>query len=260
MYKSIMNNRKGTFVIVIFSFVLMLASCKPQKQLGYNIVGLSDSLKVSLPDLKAPATVIQPDDILEIRFTGSNQQTVIDFNTKGSSYGATTGGSNYLVDQEGNVEIYLLGKIKAAGLTKDQLKEKLVTDVSRYLKEANANIRFTNFRFTVLGEVKSPGNFVIPNEKISILEAIALTGDMTQFSKRSIVRVIRDSSGNREIGTINFNERTLFTSPYYYLRRNDIIIVERDNKVQQTQVLSTVSSLIGIVTSIITLFFVIKTK
>ncbi len=255
-----MNNRKGTFVIVIFSFVLMLASCKPQKQLGYNIVGLSDSLKVSLPDLKAPATVIQPDDILEIRFTGSNQQTVIDFNTKGSSYGATTGGSNYLVDQEGNVEIYLLGKIKAAGLTKDQLKEKLVTDVSRYLKEANANIRFTNFRFTVLGEVKSPGNFVIPNEKISILEAIALTGDMTQFSKRSIVRVIRDSSGNREIGTINFNERTLFTSPYYYLRRNDIIIVERDNKVQQTQVLSTVSSLIGIVTSIITLFFVIKTK
>jgi polysaccharide export outer membrane protein len=259
MYKLIMNNCKPPlFVIIIFAFLAMLASCGGSKKIGYNIGGLTDSLKIELPELKSTPAVIQSDDILEIRFSGGNPQTVIDFNSKGSSYGSGTTNYNYLVDADGNIEIYLLGKVKAAGLSKTQLKEKLTAAASKYLTEANVAIRFTNFRFTIVGEVRIPGSLTILNEKISILEAVAMSGDMTNYAKRNTVRVIRDSAGVREIGTVNFNQKTLFTSPYYYLHRNDIVIVERENRGETSQILSTVSSIVGIVTSIITLFFVFK--
>lgn len=259
MYKLIMNNCKPLlFAIIIFSCIAMLASCNGSKKLGYNIGGLTDSLKIELPELRSPQAVIQPDDILEIRFSGGNPQTVLDFNSKGAAFGTGTTNFNYLVDPDGNIEIYLLGKVKAAGLSKAQLKEKLITAVSKYLTEPGVAIRFTNFRFTIVGEVRLPGSVTIPNEKISIIEAVAMSGDMTAYAKRSTIRVIRDSSGVREIGTVNFNQKTLFTSPYYYLHRNDIIIVERENKRETTQLLSTLSSVVGIVTSVITLFFVFK--
>jgi len=262
MYKSIMNNCKLlTFAIVIISYVVLLPSCTVNRPLGYNIAGLAtDTLKVELPDLKFPQPVIQPDDILEIRFSGANPQTVTDINSKGNSYGYLSGqgSSNYLVDHDGNIEVYLLGKVKAAGSTKEQLKDKLLADIGRFLKDATVVVRFINFRFTILGEVKGPGTFSIPNEKISILEAIAMTGDLTPTAKRENIRVIRDSSGIREIGTVNFNQKTLFTSPYYYLHRNDIIIVEKSNRGQSAQMLSTLSSIIGIVASIITLFYLVK--
>ena len=246
------------FVIVIFLILALFASCTAPKQIGYNIMGLSDSLKTSLPHLKSPQAVIQPDDIMEIKFTGLNPQTVLDFNSKGNSYTSLGAGPSYLVDPNGYVEFYKLGKIKAEGLTKDQLKDKLTAETEKYLKDGTVTVRFTNFRFTIVGEVKSPGSLTIPNEKISIIEAIAMAGDMNITAKRNNVKVIRDSSGFREIGIVNFNQKTLFTSPYYYLHRNDIVIVERDNRGQTTQLLSTLSSIIGIVTSIITLFFIIK--
>jgi polysaccharide export outer membrane protein len=259
MYKLIMNNCKPLlFVIIIFAFLGMFASCKSSKTLGYNIGGLSDSLKIELPELRSPQPVIQPDDILEIRFSGGNPQTVLDFNSKGSSFGTGTTSFNYLVDPDGSIEIYLLGKVKAAGLSKAQLKDKLTAGISKYLNEPGVSIRFTNFRFTIVGEVRLPGSISIPNEKISIIEAVAMSGDLTPNARRSTVRVIRDSSGVREIGTVNFNQKTLFTSPYYYLHRNDIIIVEKDDKSDATKFFGTVSSVIGIITSVLTLFFIFK--
>jgi polysaccharide export outer membrane protein len=263
MYNYLTGKRNYQFAAIALMLLAIIAtSCATKKQMGYSIAGLSDSLKAQLPDIKVPASVIQPDDILEIKFSAANAATATEFNTKGNSYSAGgstsgTGSSNYLVDAEGNVEIYLAGKVKVTGYTKEQARTVLLSAVDKWLKEANVTVRFANFRFTLLGEVKAAGSFSIPNEKISILEAVAMGGDLTSNAKRDIVRVIRDSSGIREMGTVNFNQKTLFTSPYYYLHRNDIIIVERDNKAPPTQLLNTVSSIVGITSSIITLFFII---
>ncbi len=262
MYTYILSNYKSMrFVIVLFMLATIFTSCSNSKKLGYHIEGMSDSLTTSLPELKAPQSVIQVDDILEIKILGANPETANDFNTKGGSYaGASTSAVNYLVDLNGEIEIYKIGKVKVAGLTKEALKEKLITAISKYLKEANVVIRFINFRFTMLGDIRSPGIFTIPNEKISIIDAVAMAGDFAPSARRNKVRIIRDSSGFRETGVINFTQKTLFTSPYYYLRRNDIIIVEKENKGQPNQVMATVSTIVGIVTSVITLFYLVGKK
>src|SRR5207253_217698 len=119
-------------------------------------------------------------------------------------------------------------KVKAGGLTREQLKNDIQQKASKYLKDALVTVKQTTFKFTVLGEVNAPGTYTVNNEKVTILEALGLARDMTQFARRNNVRVIRDSSGNRQIGQINFNDKTVFTSPYYYLQRNDVVYVEPD--------------------------------
>lgn len=263
MYKSYTNNCRPIMFVIVMFLLIMLNACSTSKQVaGYTIEGLSDSLKTSLPEIKPPQSIIQSDDILEIKFLGESDPLVNDINTKGGGYGGATGSPgniNYLVDQNGEIELYLLGKYKVVGLTKDQLKEKLTLDIAKYLKKPHVNVRFANFRFTMLGDVRGPGIYTVPNEKVSILDAIAMAGDFSVTAKRRSIRIIRDSSGYRESGVINFTQKTLFTSPYYYLHRNDIIIVEKDNgKAKPIEVLSTVASIVGIVSSFITLFYLIK--
>ena len=253
----------------VFTLLLFLASsftaCFNPKQAVY-LHGLPDSTRLVLPDAQVPTSLIQPDDILEIKFTGKNQQLVDDFNSKGGGFG-TIGGAganlaaNYLVDADGYISIYMLGKVKATGYTKDQLQEQLKSAASKYLLEASVNVRFVNFRFTVLGEVRTPSNFAVSNEKVSILEALAYAGDMTSFSRRDAVRVIRDSSGKREIGTVNLTDKSLFTSQYYYLRRNDVVYVETQIKQKQaTETLTRTASVIGIISSLVTLSYLLFSK
>lgn len=203
-----------------------------------------------LPTLVRPEPVIMPDDILDIRITGGNEITVAQVNGYIGVVGSTAG-NTYLVDSKGLIEFPLIGKIKAGGLTRDELKAKLTEAASRYLKDAMVTIKFTNFRFSVLGEVNSPGTFVVNNEKISILEGLGLARDMTQYARRTNVRVIRDSSGVRHIGVINFNDKSVFTSPYYYLQRNDVVYVEPEKNKGQIDQATRIGSIIATVVSII---------
>ena len=118
-----------------------------------------------------------------------------------------------------------------------------------------------DFRFSVLGEVRSPGTFNVQNEKITLLEALGYAGDMSQFAIKKNVRIVRDSSGNREVGLINFTEKTLFTSPYYYLRRNDVIVVSADNSTRLVnEKFAKVSTVVGILTSVFTLIYLITSR
>lgn len=237
---------KMVFTIALASLLL---SCTSSQKLRY-FNNLSDSQLVRLPDLKRPEPVIMSDDIMEIKITGANEVTVATIN----SHAVTTGGgsaNNYLVDINGMIEFPLVGKVKAAGLTRDELKNKLVEIVAKYLKDPLVSVRFTNFRFTVLGEVNSPGTFVITNEKVTILEGLGLARDMTQYARRTNVRVIRDSSGSRHIGIINFNDKSIFTSPYYYLQRNDVVYIEPETNKGQIEQATRVGSIVATVVSII---------
>lgn len=241
--------------------LFMATSCTNTKQL-IVLNDLPDSPRILLPQLQSPVITVCPDDILEIKISGMNQTTVTDFNSKGGGFGLGAFTSpSYLVDRNGFIEIYKLGKVKAAGLTVDEIKTNLTNQLQSDLKDATVSVRFINFRFSVLGEVKQPGSFTLLNEKVTILEALAYAGDMTQYAKRSRVRVIRDSSGNREIGILNFNQKTLFTSPYYYLRRNDVVLIESDIQTKKSsENLAKASSIVGILTSIITLIFIIVNR
>lgn len=232
-----------------------LSSCVNQKNLKY-FNNLSDSQVVRLPLMNKPQALIMPDDLLEIRIAGANEQTAALLNTYSTA--ATPAGSvltptPYLVDEDGDVEFPILGKVKAAGLTRDDFRERLKEKVSKYLKDPLVSVRFANFRFTVLGEVKTPGSFTVPHEKVTVLEALGTAGDMTSYGKRTNVRIVRDSSGTREMGVIDFTDKSVFTSKYYYLQRNDVIYVETEKLKAQYEDFTRVSSVVATIASLVAL-------
>lgn len=245
--------KNAVFLFIILFTVGSFSSCVPKKNLKY-FNNLGDAQVIQLPQLTKPQSVIMPDDMLEIKIAGANEATAALLNTYSATASiAATIPIGYLVDLNGEIEFPILGKIKAAGLTKDEFKESLKQKVSKYLVDPLVSVRYLNFRFTVIGEVKSPGSFMVQNERVTILDALGLSGDMTGYSNRSNVRVIRDSSGVREIGTLDFNDKKVFTSKYYYLQRNDVIYIEATKSKSQYEDLSRISSIVATLTSLIAL-------
>ena len=171
-----------------------------------------------------------------------------------SQYGLTVG---YLVNDSGYIQFPFLGPIKAEGLTKAQLNKELVRLLTerKLLIDPIITIRHLNFRVSVLGEVTRPGVFTVPNEKISILEALGMAGDLTMYGKRSNVLLIReDGRGEKEIRRLDLGSKNLLTSPYYYLKSNDVIYVEpTKNKVQREKNLM----VFPIIISLTTLFIIV---
>lgn len=225
-----------------------LFSCTSPEKLRY-FNNLSDSQLVQLPYVVKTEPIIMPDDQLEVRIAGANETTVALINGYSGNPAATL--PPHIVDFEGNIEFPLIGRVKAAGLTRDQLKSTLTQKASKYLKDVLVTVKFSNFRFTILGEVNAPGTYVVQNEKVTILEGLGLARDMTQYARRANVRVIRDSSGHRHIGIIDFNNKAVFTSPYYYLQRNDVVYVEPEKNKGQLDQANRISSIVATIASLI---------
>ncbi len=146
---------------------------------------------------------------------------------KGTSSPSAPG---YEVDLNGYIIFQGIGKIKIEGLTKAALKDTLDARLSPYLQHPYYSIRFLNYRFTMMGEVSRPGIINIPGERINILEAIALSGDLTPFANRDSVFIIRETNNKREFAYLNITKPEIMASPYYYVQQNDIIIVEPTKK------------------------------
>lgn len=134
--------------------------------------------------------------------------------------------SSYRVDNNGQIDIALIGKQSVVGLTTTQLRDTLQKRFSNFYKLPVVDVRFANFRISVIGEVLKPGTFTIPNEKINILEAISLAGDLTIFGKRDNVLLIRDSLGFKQMTRLNLNSKAIVSSPNFYLRQNDMLYIE----------------------------------
>jgi polysaccharide export outer membrane protein len=179
--------------------------------------------------------VIQKNDILSISISSLNPEASAIFNTTNNFVisSTTAAGSNsqsagYLVNTEGYIELPILGNIKAAGLTKDQLKDNITKTIleKKLLINPIVNIRHLNFEVTVIGEVAHPTVITVPSEKISLIKAIGLAGDLTIYGKRENILLIREEDGKKKTRHININSSNFFNSPYYYLRPNDVVYVE----------------------------------
>ena len=142
---------------------------------------------------------------------------------------------SYLVDNNGQIEYPIVGTITVGGLTKSECEKLILSKIRPFLNENErpvVTVRMTNYKISVLGEVARPGMFTVGNEKINILEALAQAGDLTIYGVRSNVKLIReDAEGKKQIYTLNLNDASLVSSPYYYLQQNDIVYVE-PNKVK----------------------------
>ena len=132
----------------------------------------------------------------------------------------------YRIDPDGNVNFPVLGKIKLAGLNRSQATILLQEKLTDYIKDPIVDIETVNYRITVLGEVARPGTFTATNERITLVEALALAGDLTIYGERENVLVIQDYDGKKTYTRVNLKSDDLFNSPVYYLSQNDVVYVE----------------------------------
>ncbi len=178
-----------------------------------------------------PVLTIRTDDILSINVASRNPETVIAFYTRTETTAAAGERAlgiqeGYRVDEEGNIYLPFLGAVKAEGKTILQLRQDLTDSLVQFIPDVSIQVRFMNFRVTLLGEINRPNTYIIPNERLTILEAIGMAGDFTPYARRNAVLVIREREGERAFNRINTQDATIFESPCFYLSPNDIVYVE----------------------------------
>lgn len=250
-FKSIFVAQKlfGLKNILRLSFFLSLvffSSCASKEDILY----LQDLEGTHISEIETPVSsiVYQPDDILAITVSGIWAEDASPYNVDESI--------GYLIDENGNIQFPSIGTIKIAGLTRIEAQNKIKELVSVYLKNPIVNIQLTNFTITILGEVNNPTNFLINQERITILEALGLAGDLAISGIRNDIMIVREVNNVTTFGELDVTSKEIFKSPYYYLKQNDVIYVKPNNRrVQESAnnsftsaILPYVAVILGIVT------------
>ncbi|WP_445457181.1 polysaccharide biosynthesis/export family protein [Flavobacterium sp. HNIBRBA15423] len=176
---------------------------------------------------------LQADDVLLLIISSENPEIAAPYNLKSISlddnFDESKGNDKiqtYIIDTNGNIEIPILGSIHLAGLTKTEAVLKIKEELKEHVKDAVVNLRILNFKISVLGEVSKPGSYAVKSERITILEALSLAGDLTIYGKRNNILLIREQNGNKIMERIDITKSDFINSPYYYLSQNDVVYVE----------------------------------
>lgn len=227
-----MVNRYTQIISLVVLCFLTCTSCVNTKNSTY----FSDvQSKEYLNQVQSFEPVIQPNDLLNISISSLNPDATEIFNTFANNPSRTSSANStisqvagYLVDSEGYIQFPFLGRIKAAGLTKKTFQQGIQREIikRKLLLEPIVDVRYLNYKVSVLGEVARPAVLTVPNEKINLLEALGLAGDLTIYASRHNVLLIREEEGKKKLVRLDLTTDELFTSPYYYLKSNDIIYVE----------------------------------
>ncbi|MDR1722515.1 MAG: polysaccharide export protein [Tannerella sp.] len=188
---------------------------------------------------------IHQDDLLAIMVNSQATEAALPFNLPIANYyvGGDTYGQQrmlgYLVDKDGNIDFPILGKLRVEGLSRNQLRELIKRRLidNGLLKDPIVSVNFLNFKVSVIGEVNRPGSFTVSGERITLLEALSMAGDLTVYGRRDRVFVLRESKGNRTILIHDLTQTDIFNSPCYYLQQNDVVYVEPNKrKIQQSDI------------------------
>jgi len=258
-----MNYKSERIVKISLLFLIpaiLLTSCTKYEKIIY-LKDVPDSLKVGsskLAEYSDPK--IQLDDIMSITILTIDPTTNAIVNQgqlvqQGSLPGSLPGVSQvingYLVDKNGEVSLPIVGDLKLAGLTTSEARDLIREKTAAFYKEPTVQVRFANFKVTVLGEVARPSTYILPNEKNTVLDALGLAGDLTIYGKRDNILLIRDSLDHKVYVRMNLNSTKFMKSPYFFLRQNDVIYVE-PNKSKLVQADAEATRNITIAASILT--------
>ncbi len=182
---------------------------------------------------------IRKNDLLAINISSLNPQEDLTYNAAGgigTSSAPGASGTGYLVDATGNIQLRKLGFIYVEGMTRRELKDTIQNYLEPYLKDPVVTVRYLNHRITVLGEVAQPTIIQMPEERLSILEVLSSSGDLTQFGKRDNILIIRETPDGKELKRVNLENHSIFTSEWYYLQPDDIVYVEPSDKKMNEEV------------------------
>ncbi|MCW5515575.1 polysaccharide biosynthesis/export family protein [Muriicola sp. Z0-33] len=210
-------------VVVVTS--IFLTSCASKKEVVYF---QNASSYETLVDKHKFTPKFKVDDLVSIYISTLDNEASAPFNLfRGASEGGIRAEQvDYLVDEQGEIDFPVVGKVKIAGLSPEETRVMLRERLSEYLKDPIINIRLRNFSITVLGEVKRPGTYPVVGEKITVLEALGLAGDLTIKGQRENIMVIRDFDGTKVYTRLDLTRKEALSSPVYYLTQNDVVYVE----------------------------------
>lgn len=276
--KGVVFIRTTIIVAVVFSMV----ACSSAKRMGYfqDVPDSLTSKAVAQAVYKSPT--VQVDDILQITvqtldpgatmainqpnsaswpLAGSGAASGASGGSTGAAAAPNTGSavSGFLVDHDGNIELPLVGKVQVKDKTTDEVRELVRQKAAQFYKDPVVNVRLANFKITVLGEVNRPSTYIMPSEKVTLLDALGMAGDMTIYGRRENVMVIREENGQKQFARFDLNNSNLFTSPFYYLKQGDVVYVEPNKQKVNGSDVSAVRR-ISIITAVTTLAIVLLTR
>ena len=265
------------WILAIFPTFFFCSSCSSTKPIPY-FKGTIDTGMIQ--KLAIPEQVVQPGDILSITIYSDNPEATAIFNQAGSTVPMSTastssaisksvstqntspGTPTYLVDKDGFIYLHAIGRINVKGMALTEISDKVVLAINKLgvLTNPYCVARFSNFKITVLGEVRSPGLYSIPGEKASLFEAIGLAGDITEFGLKDRVLIIREEDGNRVFKTVDLLNQSSLASMDFYLRQNDVVLVQSDGKkptardLQRFQYITAAAAIASTIAIFITIF------
>jgi polysaccharide export outer membrane protein len=268
VYSSTFMRKNSLLNSFVFLFICLLSlnfiSCSTNKNIKYfQDIPDSGALK-TLEKVEFIEPKIQVDDILSIIIQTVDPLATESINRGNISSASTAMAPNssttlqqaiagYLVNKSGDIDLPIIGKIHVAGLTTGEAKELIYTKTQHFFKDPSVIVRYANFKIVVAGEVAKPSTYVLPNEKVTILEALSMAGDLTIYGKRDNILLLRDNAdGSKTPYRINLNKSSILTAPYYYLQQNDYIYVEPSkgkvaaNDLSQTKTIAIVGSLLSL--------------
>ena len=264
--KSIDYMKMGAVALLM---AVVFASCVPQKKMLYlkEAQMATENRSVNYINERSVDYKLQPGDNLYIRFINTiderNAAALAGENSLRANYTSTDAGiylQSYTLDEDGYIELPLTGKIELKNLTVDGAKEKIQAEINKFVNQTTLIVKLSNFNLTVLGEVTRPGMYKVYQSQINLFEAVALAGNMTNFAKNSEVKIIRQTDNGSEVITVDMGKADILSSPYYYLKPNDIIYVEPLKIKQWGFTTFPYSTVISIVTLGVTLFSILYFK
>lgn len=245
-----------SFLLIQFTFT----SCVPKRKINYfQDIPSKDTLATAAKVNNAQYTpVFKADDFLSIEISAIDIESVKPFeinripNSQLPAYNNGVAARNgYLIDANGNIDFPLIGNLHLGGLNRMQATELIKSRLSEYISNPVVVIGIQNFKVTVLGDVRNPGTFNIPNERVTLPEAIGIAGDLNITGIRNNILVIRDIDGVKTEYRVDLTSKEIFTSPVYYLSQNDVIYVEPNRAKRNSSLVSATAGIFISVTSLI---------
>lgn len=249
----------NTKVFSVLALLFLLISACSYKSVPY-FQDLDQVRQSQDPIANYQPIIIQPDDILGISVSSLNAEASAQFNYNLSNVTGVNQTrpdnpvTGFLVDEKGNIQLPFIGQTHVADLSIDQARALILRRLTEYLREPVVNIRLINFKVSVLGDVLKPGVYPVQTQKLTVLEALSMAGDLNITGIRNNVMLIRESQGKRDYIPLDLTSKNIFKSPYYYLKTNDVLYVKPgadksasvDNTYRNAGILLSVLSIVAI--------------
>jgi polysaccharide biosynthesis/export protein len=264
-----LRSKSGNLYTAALLFIAMLflfSSCKITQQSAYFKTLQKDTTLKNFVTNDFELKIIKGDRI-SINVSSMSPTEDAFFNavtSAGAATGSATSTGGYGVQQDGTILLHRLGAYKVEGFTRRELSKKIETSLLPYMKDPIVQVNFLNHKITLLGEVSTPQVLNLPEEQISIIDALVLSGDVTPNAKRNNITIIRENGNEKQVKHINLEDHSIFSSPWYYVKPNDIILVAADTekyiKTERRQKLQSTLSLVasGVSLAVIILSRIIK--